>query len=71
MPNLGYYKIIGAPCKVLIPSEKRRKTHKLASKTEPGRFLTVLSLKTFLVWVPVKRIMIKTPFIKGKSFTKG
>ena len=49
MPNLGRYRIIGAPYKVLIPSEKRRKAHKLAPKTEPGQFLTVLSLKTFLI----------------------
>ena len=54
VPNLGRYRIIGAPCEVLIPFEKRRKAHKLALKTEPGRLLTVLSLKTFLVWVPVK-----------------
>ena len=67
VPNLGRYRIIGAPCKVLIPSEKRRKAHKLAPKTEPGRLLTVLSLKTFLVWVPTKRIMVKTPFIQLKE----
>ena len=67
MPNLGRYRIIGVPCEVLIPSEKRRKAHKLALKTEPGRLLAVLSLKTFLVWVPVKRIVVKTPFIKLKE----
>ena len=67
MPNLGRYRIIRAPCEVLIPFEKRRKAHKLALKTEPGRFLIVLSLKTFLVWVPVKRIVVKTPFIKLKE----
>ena len=67
MPNLGRYKIIRAPCKVLIPSEKRQKTHKLAPKTEPGRLLAVLSLKTFLIWVPAKRIIVKTPFIKLKE----
>ena len=67
MPNLGCYRIIGAPCEVLIPFEKRRKAHKLTLKTEPGQFLTVLSLKTFLIWVPVKRIVVKTPFIKLKE----
>ena len=67
VPNLGRYRIIGAPCKVLIPFEKRRKAHKLALKTEPGRLLAVLSLKTFLVWVPIKRIVIKTPFIQLKE----
>ena len=67
MPNLGRYRIIRAPCEVLIPFEKRRKAHKLALKTEPGRLLTILSLKTFLVWVPVKRIVVKTFFIKLKE----
>ena len=61
--NLGRYRIIKAPYKVLIPFKKRRKTHKLALKIKPGRFLAVLSLKTFLIWVLVKRIMVKTPFI--------
>ena len=67
VPNLGRYKIIRAPCEVLIPSKKRRKAHKLAPKTEPGRLLTVLSLKTFLIWVPVKKIMVKTLFIQLKE----
>ena len=67
VPNLGRYRIIGAPCEVLIPFEKRQKAHKLALKTKPGRFLIVLSLKTFLIWVPVKRIVVKTPFIKLKE----
>ena len=49
VPNLGRYKIIRAPYKVLIPFKKRRKAHKLALKTELRRLLTVLSLKTFLV----------------------
>ena len=49
VPNLGRYKIIRAPYEVLIPSKKRQKTHKLAPKTEPGRLLTILSLKTFLI----------------------
>ena len=33
---------------------------------KPGRFLSVLSLKT-LVWVPVKKIVVKTPFIQLKE----
>ena len=65
--NLGRYKIIGALCEVLIPFEKRRKAYKLALKTEPRQFLVVLSLKTFLVWVLIKRIVVKTPFIKLKE----
>ena len=38
---------------------------------EPERLLAVLSLKTFLVWVPVKRIVVKTPFIKLKERCHG
>ena len=49
MPNLSRYRIIKAPCKVLIPFKKRRKAHKLAPKTKPRRLLTILSLKTFLI----------------------
>ena len=49
MPNLGHYKIIKTPYKVLIPSKKRQKAHKLAPKTKPRQLLTVLSLKTFLI----------------------
>ena len=62
VPNLGRYKIIGVPCEVLIPFKKRRKAYILALKTEPGRLLAVLSLKTFLIWVPIKKIVIKKPF---------
>ena len=39
----------------------------MALKIEPGRLLIILSLKTFLIWVPIKRIVIKTPFIKLKE----
>ena len=67
VPNLGRYRIIRAPCEVLITFKKRRKAHKLALKTEPGQILTVLSLKTFLIWVPIKRIVVKTPFINLKE----
>ena len=49
MPNLSHYKIIKAPYKVLIPSKKRQKTHKLTPKTKPRQLLAVLSLKTFLI----------------------
>ena len=67
MPDLGRYKIIKTPYKVLIPSKKRQKAHKLALKIKPGRLLIILSLKTFFIWVPIKRIMVKTLFIKLKE----
>ena len=67
VPDLSRYRIIGAPCEVLIPPEKRSNAQKLSPKTEPGRLLAMLSFKTFLVWVPTKRTVVKTPFIKLKE----
>ncbi len=63
-PNLKAYRAIGSYCEVLIPLEKRPKAYKIKAKTEPGRLLTVLKSKTYLVYVPTKNTMIKTPFIK-------
>ena len=45
MLNLGRYRIIEAPCEVLIPSKKRQKTHKLTLKTKPGRFFNCIKFK--------------------------
>ena len=67
IPNLNRYRIIRTPYEILIPSKKRRKAHKLTPKTKPGRLLTILNLKTFLIWVPTKKIVIKTPFIQLKE----
>ena len=64
VPNLGRYKVIGAPCDILIPFKKRSKSRKLAFKIKAGRLLAVLSLKTFLVWIPAKKIVVKIAFIK-------
>ena len=73
VPNLGRYKVIGAPYNVLIPFKKRLKSRKLALKIKAKRFLAVLSLKTFLIWIPAKKIVVKTPFIKlrKKALFKG
>ena len=62
--NLKAYKTIGSYCKVLIPLEKRPKAYKVKAKTEPGKLLTVLKSKTYLVYVPTRNIVTKTPFIK-------
>ena len=63
-PNLKTYKIIRSYYKVLIPSEKQPKAYKVKAKIEPGRLLTVLRSKTYLVYVPTRNIMTKTLFIK-------
>ncbi len=44
--------------------EKQPKAYKIIAKTEPGRLLTVLRSKTYLVYVPTRNTMTKTPFIK-------
>jgi len=62
--NLKAYRAIGSHCKVLIPLEKRPKIYKVKAKTESGRLLTVLRSKTYLAYVPIKNVVIKTPFIK-------
>ena len=58
------YKAIGSYYEVFIPPEKRPKTYKIKAKTEPRRLLTVLRSKTYLVYVPTRNTVIKTPFIK-------
>jgi len=40
------------------------KAYKVKVRTEPRRLLAVLKFKTYLVYISIKNIMIKTPFIK-------
>ncbi len=63
-PDLKAYKAIGLYCEVLISPEKRPKAYKVKAKTEPGRLLAVLRSKTYLVYIPIRNTVIKTPFIK-------
>src|SRR6266566_3342736 len=63
-PDLKAYKAIGSYCEILIPLKKRSKAYKVKAKTEPKKFLTVLRSKTYLVYIPIKNTMTKTPFIK-------
>ena len=44
--------------------EKQSKAYKVKVRTEPGRFLTVLRFKTYLVYISIRNIVIKTLFIK-------
>ena len=55
-------------CEVFILLEKRLKAYKVKVKTESGRFLTVLGSKTYLVYVLIRNIVTKTPFIKLYEF---
>ena len=40
------------------------KVYKIKAKTEFEKLLTVLRSKTYLVYIPIRNIVIKTPFIK-------
>src|SRR6266699_2961846 len=62
--NLKIYKAIGSYCEVLIPLKKRPKAYKVKAKTEPKKLLTVLESKTYLVYIPTRNTMTKTPCIK-------
>ena len=64
IPSLKHYKAIGTYCEALIPPEKRKKAYKTAAKTEPERLLAVLRSKNFLVYIPARKTVVKTPFIK-------
>ena len=58
------YRTIESYYEVLILLEKRPKAYKVKTRTEPRRLLVVLKSKTYLVYIPIRNIMIKTPFIK-------
>lgn len=64
IPDLGWYKAIGSRIELLIPNEKRPKSLKLQARTEPGRLLAALGNKTCLVWIPARRAVVKSPFVK-------
>src|SRR6266699_5119637 len=53
-PNLKAYRAIGSYYEVFIPLEKRSKAYKIKARTEPGRLLTVLGSKTYLIYIPTR-----------------
>lgn len=63
-PDLSHYKIIGSVCEALIPHEKRVKSQKLAERTETAKLIAVLGSKIYLVYIPKRRVVLKTSFIK-------
>ena len=58
------YKAIGSYYEVIILPEKQPKVYKIKTKTESKRFLIILGSKTYLVYIFIRNIIIKTPFIK-------
>ncbi|KAK2069730.1 hypothetical protein P8C59_004284 [Phyllachora maydis] len=64
IPNLERYRAIGTRGKAIIPLEKRSKSLKFTSRTEECKLLAVLGSKTYLVYIPSRRAVLKTSTIK-------
>ncbi|KAK2068619.1 hypothetical protein P8C59_003251 [Phyllachora maydis] len=64
IPNLERYRAIGAKGEAIIPLEKRSKSLKFTSRTEECKLLVVLGSKTYLVYIPSRRAVLKTSTIK-------
>ncbi|KAK2074909.1 hypothetical protein P8C59_009079 [Phyllachora maydis] len=64
IPNLERYRAIGARGEAIIPLEKRSKSLKFTSRTEECKLLAVLGSKTYLVYIPSKRAVLKTSTVK-------
>ncbi|KAK2068923.1 hypothetical protein P8C59_003537 [Phyllachora maydis] len=64
IPNLERYKAIGARGEAIIPLEKRSKSLKFTSRTEECKLLAVLGSKTYLVYIPSRRAVLKTSTVK-------
>ncbi|KAK2066940.1 hypothetical protein P8C59_000718 [Phyllachora maydis] len=64
IPNLERYRAIGARGKAIIPLEKQSKSLKFTSRTKECKLLAVLGSKTYLVYIPSRRAVLKTSTIK-------
>ncbi|KAK2067205.1 hypothetical protein P8C59_000964 [Phyllachora maydis] len=64
IPNLERYRAIGARGEAIIPLEKQSKSLKFTSRTEECKLLAVLGSKTYLVYIPSRRAVLKTSTIK-------
>ncbi|KAK2067366.1 hypothetical protein P8C59_001115 [Phyllachora maydis] len=58
------YRAIGARGEAIIPLEKRSKSLKFTSRTEECKLLAVLGSKTYLVYIPSRRVVLKTSTVK-------
>ncbi|KAK2068700.1 hypothetical protein P8C59_003328 [Phyllachora maydis] len=61
------YRAIGARGEAIIPLEKQSKSLKFTSRTEECKLLAVLGSKTYLVYIPSRRAVLKTSTIKFKE----
>ncbi|KAK2066746.1 hypothetical protein P8C59_000535 [Phyllachora maydis] len=64
IPNLERYRAIGAKEEAIIPLEKRSKLLKFTSRMEECKLLAVLGSKTYLVYIPSRRAVLKTSTVK-------
>ncbi|KAK2069244.1 hypothetical protein P8C59_003841 [Phyllachora maydis] len=64
IPNLERYRAVGARGEAIIPLEKRSKSLKFTSRTEEYKLLAVLGSKTYLVYIPSRRAVLKTFTVK-------
>ncbi|KAK2072781.1 hypothetical protein P8C59_007116 [Phyllachora maydis] len=64
IPNLERYRAIGAKGEAIIPVEKRSKSLKFTSRMEESKLLAVLGSKTYLVYIPSRRAVLKTSTVK-------
>ncbi|KAK2066930.1 hypothetical protein P8C59_000708 [Phyllachora maydis] len=74
IPNLERYRAIGAKGEAIIPLKKRSKSLKFTSRTEECKLLAVLGSKTYLVYIPSRRAVLKTStvkFIEDNTVLKG
>ncbi|KAK2069289.1 hypothetical protein P8C59_003881 [Phyllachora maydis] len=64
IPNLERYRAIGARGEAIIPLEQWSKSLKFTSRTEECKLLAVLGSKTYLVYIPSRRAVLKTSTVK-------
>ncbi|KAK2066352.1 hypothetical protein P8C59_000181 [Phyllachora maydis] len=64
IPNLERYRAIGAKGEAIIPLEKQSKSLEFTSRTEECKLLAVLGSKTYLVYIPSRRAVLKTSTVK-------
>ncbi|KAK2068452.1 hypothetical protein P8C59_003088 [Phyllachora maydis] len=64
IPNLERYRAIGARGEAIIHLEKQSKSLKFTSRTEECKLLVVLGTKTYLVYIPSRRAVLKTSTVK-------
>ncbi|KAK2072711.1 hypothetical protein P8C59_007048 [Phyllachora maydis] len=64
IPNLERYRAIDAKGEAIIPLEKRSKSLKFTPRTEECKLLAVLGSKTYLVYIPSRRAVLKTSTVK-------